>query len=114
MADTDNSSYITRYNLIAQRPEYFAGDNWYNAKPLTVSFTDGHADITTTTIFTPTISGMYLLNFYGLATTAPSGADASPNLYTSWTDEHGTQTCFDFAGNLDMTYTDGPNSSTRP
>lgn len=79
-----------------------------------LSFTDVHADITATTVFTPTVSGLYLYSFYGLATTPPSGADAAPNLYLSWTDEHGTQTYFNFAGNLDPVYTDGPNSVTIP
>jgi hypothetical protein len=87
----------------------------------TLSFTNVSADIGTvgaptvgSTIFTPTVTGLYLLSFYGLATTAPSGADAAPNLYMKWTDEHGLQTAFNFAGNLDMTYTDGPNSITMP
>jgi hypothetical protein len=86
----------------------------------TLSFTGVHADIGTTsatpatTIFTPAVSGLYLLSFYGLATTAPTGADAAPNLYLAWTDEHGTQKYFNFAGNLDQTYTDGPNSVTIP
>lgn len=30
MADTDNSSYITRYNLISSTPEFFNGSDWYS------------------------------------------------------------------------------------
>jgi len=84
--------------------------------PLTEVFsaTDVHADISSTAIATPMETGLYQVSFYGLATTAPSGADAAPNLYISWTDEKGTQTYFNFAGNLDQTYTDGPNSVTMP
>lgn len=38
MADTDNSSYITRYNLVLLRPEYFAGADWYpQATPSAIS-----------------------------------------------------------------------------
>jgi hypothetical protein len=84
--------------------------------PLTEVFsaTDVHADIPSTIIATPMETGLYQVSFYGLAATAPSGADAAPNLYISWTDEKGTQTYFNFAGNLDQTYTDGPNSVTMP
>jgi hypothetical protein len=84
--------------------------------PLTEVFsaTDVHADISSTAIATPMETGLYQVSFYGLATTAPSGADAAPNLYISWTDEKGMQTYFNFAGNLDQTYTDGPNSVTMP
>jgi hypothetical protein len=105
-----------RFNTVLNQLEYDSGALVWLTTPRvgSLSLTDVHADINTTTIFTPTVSGMYLLSFYGLATTAPTGTDAAPNLYTSWTDEHGTQTCFDFAGNLDQTYTDGPNSSSRP
>lgn len=74
----------------------------------------GVSPLPSTTIFTPTVSGMYLLSFYGLATVSPSGADAAPNLYMSWTDERGAQTYFNFAGNLDMVFSDGPNSVTIP
>ena len=86
-----------------------------------LTFTDIHADIGTvgaatpqSTIFTPTVTGMYLLSFYGLATVSPSGADAAPNLYMKWTDERGLQTYFNFAGNLDQTFSDGPNSVSIP
>jgi hypothetical protein len=37
MADTDNSSYILRYNLITLNPEFFVGSDWY---PVTVSAGD--------------------------------------------------------------------------
>jgi hypothetical protein len=29
MADTDNSSYLVRYNLVSQTPEFFVGSDWY-------------------------------------------------------------------------------------
>ena len=86
-----------------------------------LSFTNNHADIGTVGAATPAsticvapVSGMYLLSFYGIATTPPSGADAAPNLYMKWTDEHGLQASFAFAGTLDMTYTDGANQLTIP
>lgn len=34
MSDSDTSSYLTRYNLVTQSPEYFAGSNWY---PITLN-----------------------------------------------------------------------------
>lgn len=86
----------------------------------TLDFTGVHADIGTTsatpvtTICAIPKTGMYLLSFYGLATTSPSGADAAPNLYLAWTDERGLQKYFNFAGNLDQVFSDGPNSVTIP
>lgn len=85
-----------------------------------LDFLNVHADIGTTspspatTVFTPLVSGMYLFSFYGLATVSPSGADAAPNLYMHWTDERGAQTYFNFAGNLDPVFSDGPNNVTIP
>jgi hypothetical protein len=79
-----------------------------------LSLTNVSADIAATTVCVPSESGMYLYSFYGLATTAPSGADAAPNLYMAWTDEKGTQKSFLFAGNLDQTYSDGPNCIALP
>src|ERR1700690_1521784 len=107
MANTNQTPYQVVYDTSGRlvRQDLVAVDNTKR----TLALTDVHADISSTTVFTPDVSGLYLYSFYGLATTAPSGADASPNLYLSWTDEHGTQTYFNFAGNLDQTYTDGPN-----
>lgn len=85
-----------------------------------LDFTGVHADLGTTTPTPATTvavipkTGMYLYSFYGLATTSPSGGDAAPNLYLAWTDERGVQKYFNFAGNLDQVYSDGPNSVTLP
>jgi len=107
--------YDTSGRLIKQ--DLMAVDNTKGS----LSFTNISADIGTvgaatpaSTIFTPTVSGLYLLSFYGIATTPPSGADAAPNLYMKWTDEHGTQAYFNFAGNLDPVYSDGANQVTIP
>lgn len=86
----------------------------------TLDFVNINTDLGTTSATPSTTvgiiptTGMYLFSFYGLATVSPSGADAAPNLYLAWTDERGTQKYFNFAGNLDQTYTDGPNSVTLP
>lgn len=66
------------------------------------------------TIFTPLVTGMYLLSFYGIATAPVGGSDAAPNLYMAWTDEHGVQKNFTYAGNLDPVYSDGANQLTIP
>ncbi len=29
MADSDNSSYLVRYNLVSNSPEFFVGADWY-------------------------------------------------------------------------------------
>jgi hypothetical protein len=34
MADSDNSSYLLRYNLVSMSPEYFGGSDWY---PMTLN-----------------------------------------------------------------------------
>ena len=85
-----------------------------------LTFTDIHADIGTTSpteatiIATPAESGLFMLSFYGTTTVAASGADAAPNLYMAWTDDGGVQKYFNFAGNLDITHSDGPNNVALP
>jgi hypothetical protein len=86
-----------------------------------LSFTNVSADIgsgtaatNASTILVPSVSGLYLLSFYGIATSPIGGGDAAPNLYMGWTDEKGTQKYFYYAGNLDPVYTNGANQVTFP
>lgn len=86
-----------------------------------LSFTGVAADIGSvsnatqaSTIFIPKVAGVYLLSFYGIATAPVGGGDAAPNLYMAWTDEHGVQKNFTYAGNLDPVYSDGANQLTIP
>lgn len=114
MADSDNSAYIKRWDFVTGREEYFAGESWYKAAIPTKDFTGIHADIPATTIFTPPVTGMYLVSFYGVTTTAATGADAAPNVYLRWTDDGGAQAYFNFAGNLDQVHSDGANQISIP
>jgi hypothetical protein len=66
------------------------------------------------TILVPSETGMYLLSFYGIATSPAGGSDAAPNLYLAWSDEKGVQKYFYFAGNLDPVYSNGANQVTIP
>ena len=86
-----------------------------------LSFTNVSADIgsgtaatNASTILVPSVSGLYLLSFYGIATSPIGGSDAAPNLYMGWTDEKGAMRYFNFAGNLDPVYTNGANQVTIP
>jgi hypothetical protein len=86
-----------------------------------LEFTNVSADIglataatDASTILVPSTSGLYLLSFYGIATSPAAGGDAAPNLYMGWTDEKGTQKYFYFAGNLDPVYSNGANQVTIP
>lgn len=86
-----------------------------------LSFTEVSADIGTvgaataeSTILVPSVSGLYLLSFYGIATSPVGGSDAAPNLYLAWSDEVGVQKYFYFAGNLDPVYSNGANQVTIP
>jgi hypothetical protein len=86
-----------------------------------LSFTNVSADIglvsaatNESTILVPSVSGMYLLSFYGIATSPVGGSDAAPNLYLAWSDEKGVQKYFYFAGNLDPVYSNGANQVTIP
>jgi len=86
-----------------------------------LSFTNVSADIglasaatDASTILVPSVSGLYLLSFYGIATSPIGGSDAAPNLYMGWTDEKGTIRYFYYAGNLDPVYSNGANQVTIP
>jgi hypothetical protein len=86
-----------------------------------LSFTNVSADIglvsaatNESTILVPSETGMYLLSFYGIATSPVGGSDAAPNLYMAWSDEKGIQKYFNFAGNLDPVYSNGANQVTIP
>jgi len=86
-----------------------------------LSFTNVSADIglasaatNESTILVPSVTGLYLLSFYGIATSPVGGSDAAPNLYMGWTDEKGTQKYFYYAGNLDPVYSNGANQVIFP
>ena len=80
-----------------------------------VDFTNVSADIGTTTVYIPSVSGMYLYSFYGTTTVnAGSQFSESPNLYLRWTDEGGAQANFTYAGNLDGIHSDGANQLSIP
>lgn len=87
----------------------------------TLTFTNVSADIGTTsatagtTVFTPSVTGLYLYSFYGIPTTnAGSSFGDGPNLYMAWTDEVGVEKFFTFAGNLDGIHSDGANQVSFP
>lgn len=86
-----------------------------------LSFTSVGSDIglvsaatSESTILVPSETGMYLLSFYGIATSPVGGSDAAPNLYLAWSDEKGVQKYFYFAGNLDPVYSNGANQVAIP
>ena len=119
MALTD--SYDFRFNTALNSEERNTGaENWVTTPRLgRLSFTNVSADIGTvgaataaSTIATPTISGMYLLSFYGITTV--NGSEAVPNLYLAWTDEVGVEKYFYFAGNLDPVHSNGANQVAIP
>jgi hypothetical protein len=73
------------------------------------------ADVPLTTVFTPTVTGMYLYSFYGTTTVnAGSATGDGPNAYLRWTDAGGAQGYFQFAGNLDGIHSDGANQVALP
>lgn len=121
MARLDNNDL--RYNTSLNSLERNIGTETWLTTPRagTLSFTNVSADIGTvgaataaSTIFTPTVTGMYLLSFYGIPTAAGTGGDAAPNLYMKWTDTVGVNTYFNFAGNLDPVYSNGANQVSIP
>ena len=77
-----------------------------------LNYANVSADIPATTIFTPTVTGMYLYSFYG--TTTVNGSGTAPNVYLRWTDEGGPQAYFQYAGNLDHIHNDGANQISVP
>lgn len=80
-----------------------------------LDFANVSADIPLTTIFTPTVTGMYLYSFYGTTTVnAGSQYGDGPNAYLRWTDAGGAQGYFQFAGNLDGIHSDGANQVALP
>jgi hypothetical protein len=117
-----------RFNEAVNQLEYDSGaEVWLPAAPVappfvptgttvgSLSFTNVSADINATTVFTPTVSGMYLYSFYGIPTVnAGSQYGDGPNLYLRWTDEGGAQAYFQFAGNLDGIHSDGANQAALP
>lgn len=84
-----------------------------------LTFTNVAADIGSvsaataeSTIFTPSVSGLYLLSFYGITTV--DGSETAPNLYMAWTDPVGVEKSFAFAGTLDPVHSDQANQLTIP
>lgn len=79
-----------------------------------LNLTNVHADISTTAIFTPTVTGLYTVSFYGTVTTDGTNADAAPNLYIRWTDDGGAEAFFTFAGNMPLIHSAEAAQVTMP
>lgn len=95
---------------------YYNGSAWVTVYPTTppsplatVSLTHVAANISTTTLFTPTSTGLYSINVYTVCTTGDAAA-GSANLNITYTDDSGSQSLTPF--NTQPLATTGVNATS--
>ena len=83
------------YNTTAHSLQFYNGTSWVNASSgviARVALTAQGADIAATTLFTPTVTGLYQVSVYGIVVTSDAGANNSTVAAIAFNNDVGAQT----------------------
>lgn len=125
MADNDQSLYNLRFNQVTSGLEGFGGGSpmWTplstssggSTVVASVALINQVADISATTLFIPSTSGVYRISSYSSYSAGDGATDTAASLAFNWTDIFGAQTSTNTgAGIVVTTWSSTIASSTNP